>query len=109
MAYDEGLAERIRQHLTGQPGVVEKKMFGGLSFMVDGNLCVGVVGDELCARVGQDAFEDALRRPGAQAFTMGSRTAKGMVTVAPSALEDDDTFTAWVDECITHVRTLPPK
>jgi hypothetical protein len=77
--------------------------------MVDGNLCVGVVGDELCARVGQDAFAAALGRPGAHEFTMGSRAAKGMVTVAPAALEDDDAFAAWVDECIAHVRTLPPK
>jgi len=109
MAYDAGLAERIRQHLSGQPGVVEKKMFGGVSFMVDGNLCVGVIGDELCARVGSDALDAALRRPGAHVFDFSGRPAQGMVSVAPSGLQDDDAFAAWVDESLTHVRTLPPK
>ena len=109
MAYNEGLAERIRQHLSGQPGVVEKKMFGGVSFMVDGNLCVGVIGDELCARVGADALDAALCRPGARVFDFSGRPAKGMVSVAPSGLEDDDALAAWIDESLAHVRTLPPK
>src|SRR5262249_4476496 len=108
MAYDEGLAERIRRHLAGQPGVVEKKMFGGVSFMVDGNLCVGVIPEARGARVGHAALAAALRRPGVHEFTMGGRTAKGMVTVAPSGLEGD-AFAAWVDQCLAHVRTLPPK
>src|SRR5262249_31964666 len=106
MAYDEGLAERIRRHLAGQPGVVETKMFGGVALMGDGTLCVGVISDELCARVGHDALAAALRRPGVHEFTMGGRTAKGMVTVAPSGLEGD-AFAAWVDQCLAHVRTLP--
>jgi TfoX/Sxy family transcriptional regulator of competence genes len=109
VAYDEGLAERIRRHLSGQPGVVEKKMFGGLSFMVDGNLCVGVIGDELCARVDPGGLDAALRRRGAHVFDFSGRPAKGMVSVAPSGLEDDDAFAAWVDESLAHVRTLPPK
>ncbi|MCH7529041.1 MAG: TfoX/Sxy family protein, partial [Candidatus Marinimicrobia bacterium] len=63
MAYDEGLAQRIRETFEGQPGVVEKKMFGGIAFMVQGNMSVGVVGEELMVRVGPEGHEEALSQP----------------------------------------------
>jgi TfoX/Sxy family transcriptional regulator of competence genes len=109
MAFDQGLAQRIREHLAGTDGLSEKQMFGGISFLVDGNMCVGVIGDELIARVGPQATEAALARPGSRPFDFSSRPMKGWITVAPDALEADEALAAWVDEALGFVRTLPPK
>jgi TfoX/Sxy family transcriptional regulator of competence genes len=109
MAFDEGLAQRLRERLAGTSGLAEKKMFGGLSFLVDGNLCVGVIGDELIARVGPDAARPALERPGSRLFDFTGRPMKGWIAVDPSALEADDALAAWVDDALGFVRTLPPK
>ncbi len=109
MAFDEGLAQRVREQLGGAGQVVEKRMFGGMSFMVDGNLCIGVMGDELIVRVGPDATDAGLRRPGSRQADIGSRPMKGWLAVAPDALEDDATLTAWVGDALRFVRTLPPK
>jgi len=67
MAYDEGLAERIRERLAADPEVTEKRMFGGIAFLHAGNVAVGVTGDDLLVRVGPDATDQALARPGARA------------------------------------------
>jgi len=109
MAYDEGLAQRLREQLAGTSGLAEKKMFGGLSFLVDGNMCVGVIGEELIARVGPDATEAALGRPGSRLFDFSGRPMKGWITVDPRALEDDDALAGWVDDARAFIRTLPPK
>jgi TfoX/Sxy family transcriptional regulator of competence genes len=109
MAFDQGLAQRIREHLTPTGGVTEKQMFGGLAFLVDGNMCVGVMGEELIARVGQDATGPALERPGSRLFDFTGRPMKGWIMVDPAALEDDDALAGWVDDALRFVRTLPPK
>jgi TfoX/Sxy family transcriptional regulator of competence genes len=109
MAFDEGLAERLRQRLAGTGGLAEKRMFGGLSFLVDGNMCVGVIGDELIARVGPEATAAALERPGSRLFDFSGRPMKGWITVEPDALEDDDALAGWVQLALVFVRTLPPK
>ena len=109
MAFDEGLAQRLREQLAGTAGVAEKRMFGGLSFLVDDNLCVGVMGEELMARVGPEATAAALERPGSRLFDFGGRPMKGWVNVAPEVLEDDDALAGWVDLALGFVRTLPPK
>jgi TfoX/Sxy family transcriptional regulator of competence genes len=109
MAFDQGLAQRLRERLAGTRGVAEKQMFGGLSFLVDGNMCVGVIGGELIARVGPDATDAALERPGSRLFDFSGRPMKGWITVDPAALEDDDALAAWVDGALGFVRTLPPK
>jgi TfoX/Sxy family transcriptional regulator of competence genes len=108
MAFDQGLAQRLREQLAGTGGVAEKQMFGGLAFLVDGNMCVGVIGSELIARVGLDATEAALERPGSRLFDFSGRPMKGWITVDPAALEDD-ALAAWVDDALGFVRTLPPK
>ena len=108
MAFDEGLAQRLRERL-GAERVAERKMFGGLAFLVDGNMCVGVMGEELIARVGPDVTDAALRRPGAHLFDFSSRPMKGWLQVEPAALEDDDALDAWVEDALGYVRTLPPK
>jgi TfoX/Sxy family transcriptional regulator of competence genes len=109
MAFDQGLAQRLREQLAATGGVTEKQMFGGLAFLVDGNMCVGVIGEELIARIGLDATETALQRPGSRLFDFTGRPMKGWITVAPDALEDDDALAAWIDDALGFVRTLPPK
>jgi TfoX/Sxy family transcriptional regulator of competence genes len=109
MAFDQGLAQRMREQLADTGGVTEKQMFGGLAFLVDGNMCVGVIGEELIARVGLDATDAALERPGSRLFDFSGRPMKGWITVAPDALEDDDALAAWIGDALGFVRTLPPK
>jgi TfoX/Sxy family transcriptional regulator of competence genes len=109
MAFDQELAQRVRDQLAATSGVTERKMFGGLSFLVDGNLCVGVLGEELMARVGPDATEAALARPGSRLFDMGGRPMKGWVNVHAGVLEADDALAGWVADALAFVRTLPPK
>lgn len=109
MAYDEGLAQRLRESLADTSGVNEKKMFGGIAFLVGGNLCVGVVGDELVARVGPAAFDDAVTRTGARPFDFSGRPMRGWVMVRPEGFEDDRDLGGWVGSSLDFVRTLPPK
>lgn len=81
MAYDEGLAQRVREVLAGRQDLSERKMFGGLCFMLGGNMCAGVIGDELMLRVGPDAWADVLARPHAREMDFTGRTSRGMVYV----------------------------
>jgi TfoX/Sxy family transcriptional regulator of competence genes len=109
VAYDEGLAERIREELGDEPGLVEKAMFGGVAFLLDGNMSVGIIGDDLLVRVGPAGYEAALQRPYARVFDMTGRPMKGWVVVESIGLEDDDAFTAWVREGVAFARSLPAK
>lgn len=109
MAYDEGLAERIRHYLGEEPGVTEKRMFGGIAFLYQGNMAVGVTGDELMVRVGPDAADAALARPGARVFDMTGRPMRGWVVVAGSAVTEDEALGAWIDEGRVFAASLPPK
>jgi TfoX/Sxy family transcriptional regulator of competence genes len=110
MAYDEMLAERIRSILPDEP-VVEKKMFGGLAFLVGGNMSVAASGQGgLMVRVDADDTETLLREPGAQEFEMGERgPMKGWLRVEADVLADDATLRTWVDRGISYARSLPPK
>jgi hypothetical protein len=109
VAYDEGLARRLRESLTDVSELSEKRMFGGLAFLVAGNLCVGVIGDELVARVGPVAFPDAVTRPGARPFDFSGRPMKGWILVRPEGFEDDDVLGDWVGRSLEFARSLPPK
>ncbi|MET7732054.1 TfoX/Sxy family protein [Streptomyces sp. NPDC005402] len=109
MAYDEGLAERIRQHLSTVSGVAEKRMFGGIAFLHQGNMAVGVTGGDLMVRVGPDAADAALARPGARISDMGGRRMRGWVVVAGSAVAEDEALGAWIDEGRAFAASLPPK
>ena len=86
MAYDVRLAERIYDHLIGEPGLTERKMFGGVAYMLDGNVCVGIWHDELIARVGVAAAERALAQDGIREFDITGRAMQGWVLVAPERL-----------------------
>ncbi|WP_151481707.1 TfoX/Sxy family protein [Streptomyces albicerus] len=109
MAYDEGLAERIRERLGAEPDVTEKRMFGGIAFLHRGNMAVGVSGDDLMVRVGPDATDTALSRPGTRVFDMTGRPMRGWILVAGSALAEDDVLGDWVDEGHAFAASLPPK
>jgi TfoX/Sxy family transcriptional regulator of competence genes len=109
MAYDEGLAERLREIFEDLPAVGEKKMFGGLAFMVHGHMSCGIVDDTLMVRVGPDQYADALSRPHARKMDFTGKPLKGFVYVAPEGIETDDALAAWVRLSLGYVATLPPK
>lgn len=96
MAYDEQLAERVRQALNVRDGVTEKKMFGGLAFMLHGNMSVGVEKDRLMVRVGPDRYDEALVRPHARPMDFTGRPMKGFVYVPLEGLSTDADLQEWV-------------
>ena len=109
MAYDEGLAQRLREAFDGATNVVEKKMFGGLAFMLNGHMTCGVVGSELMARVGADHYAELRKERHAREMDFTGRSMKGMVYVGIDGLDSDDGLRSWVDRGLAFVTTLPPK
>jgi TfoX/Sxy family transcriptional regulator of competence genes len=109
MAYSEALADDIRARIGAHAGLVEKQMFGGIAFMVHGNMAVGVSGDELMVRVGKDAHDEAVARPGARVFDMTKRPMKGWVLVSPEGMATDAALEAWIDQGVAFAESLPPK
>jgi len=109
MAYDEKLAQRVRESLSGQDGLVEKKMFGGLGFMLHGNLACGVNGDDLIVRVGPDAYGDLIMQPHTHPFDFTGRPMKGWLVVQPAGLASDDDLHYWVSLGASFARSLPAK
>jgi len=109
MAFDHVLAERIRQRLARRKGVEEKKMFGGIGFLLHGNLLVGVWKESLIVRLGPDAGEEALREPHVKEFDITGRPMKGWVRVAPEGMGEDEQLAGWIQRAVTFVRTLPAK
>jgi hypothetical protein len=110
MAFDEDLADRVRGVLAlAGMTPTEKKMFGGLSFLIGGNMCCGVLGADLLARVGPDAASGALAEPATRPFDMGRGPSKGWVVVAPDGIATDQDLSAWVDRALAYATSLPPK
>jgi len=109
MAYDEGIAERLRELFTNRPGVTEKKMFGGLAFMYRGHMLVGIIGESLMARVGPDEYAAALKRPFVREMDFTGKPMKGYVYVDPAGFESDSDFKRWVDLCLRFNTSLPSK
>lgn len=109
MAYDEQFAARVRSILQEEAGFDEKKMFGGIAFMLDGNMACGVMQDGLMVRVGPEEYEQALLQPGARPFDMGSKRMKAWVAVDESSLDEDSDLESWVQAGIDYSRTFPPK
>ena len=109
MAYDEGLAERLRDALQSHRGITEKKMFGGIAFMTRGYMFVAIVGDVLMARVGPERYEEALSRPHVRVMDFTGKPMKGYVFVDPPGIDEDDELAAWVERCRRFVLTLPAK
>jgi TfoX/Sxy family transcriptional regulator of competence genes len=109
MAYDEELAERLRNAVEDQPHISERKMFGGLCFLLRGNMCLGVVREELMVRVGPLAYEESLLQPHAREMDFTGRPLKGMVYVSAEGLESDDDLLEWVRRGTDFARALPAK
>lgn len=109
MAYSEELAERIRSALGGRDGVTERKMFGGIGWMLHGNMACGTMGDDLLVRVNPDDADRALAEPGARPMQMGKRTMRAFIVVDSSAIAEDAQFARWVDAGAAHAASLPPK
>src|SRR5437867_10997041 len=109
MAYSESLAERVRQGLARRAGVEEKKMFGGVGFLLNGNMCVGVWKESLIARLGPEQAEEALLEPHVGAFDITGRPMKGWVLVGPAGVAEDDRLGEWIRRAAAFVATLPAK
>jgi TfoX/Sxy family transcriptional regulator of competence genes len=109
MAYSEQLAERIRAALGGRDGVTERKMFGGVGWMLNGNMACGTMGDDLLVRVAPGAGDLVLAEPGVRPMEMGKRTMRGFVVVDSATIADEDEFARWIDAGAAHAASLPPK
>jgi hypothetical protein len=110
MAYDEDLADRIRRLLRAEEGLSEMVMFGGLAFLLGGNIAVVVRSrGGLLVRVGADAAEDALEHPHAAIARMGDRVMNGWITVEPGGYADSDGLAAWVKRGVGFAQALPPR
>jgi TfoX/Sxy family transcriptional regulator of competence genes len=109
MAYDEGLAERIRGLLDDHGGVSERQMFGGLAFLIRGHMTVGIVKDDLMVRVGPGTYSQVVREAGARPMDFTGRPMKGFVFVSSEALESDADLQRWVDRGVGFAASLPPK
>jgi TfoX/Sxy family transcriptional regulator of competence genes len=106
MPYDEDLAARLRMALSGRAGVVEKKMFGGLTFMLNDRMCCGVVKDDLVFRVGPDGYEEVLKLPGARPMDFTGRPMKGMVYVSRAGIASEKDLAAWVQRAVKFADSL---
>jgi TfoX/Sxy family transcriptional regulator of competence genes len=109
MAYDAGLAERLRDIFDQRSDVVEKRMFGGLCFMVSGHMCCGIVGETLMARIGPDIYEECLKQQYVREMDFTGKAMKGFVYVQPEGIAEDSELSSWVDKCIGFVLSLPKK
>jgi TfoX/Sxy family transcriptional regulator of competence genes len=109
MAYDQALADRVRDQLAGEDGIGERAMFGGLAFLLHGNMAAGVSGDDLMVRVGPDATDEALARPHTRLFDMTGRPMKGWLLVEPGGVESSEDLAGWVRQGVEFARSLPPK
>jgi TfoX/Sxy family transcriptional regulator of competence genes len=109
MAFSEALAERIRQRLARRKNVEEKKMFGGVGFLLNGNMLVGVWKESLVVRLGKDGGEEALLEPHVNEFDITGRAMNGWVLVEPGGVEDNDQLAGWIERAMRFVRTLPAK
>lgn len=109
MAYDESLAARVKEILSELPDVTERKMFGGLAFMLAGNMCCCVTDRGLIIRVGPEGYQKALALPHAGAMDMTGRSMRGWVLVEPAGLQSRSSLTGWVSRGADFAATLPAK
>lgn len=109
MAYDQDLAGRVRELLSGQAGYTEKMMFGGIAFLVNGNMACGVLREELIVRTGPAAYARALQLPHVRPFDLTCRPMPGWVMVAPAATRKDGELASWVAAGAGFAGTLPAK
>jgi TfoX/Sxy family transcriptional regulator of competence genes len=109
MAFDESLAERVRTLLRGPHELKEKRMFGGLAFMVNGHMCCGVVGKDFVVRTGPDHYDEALSQPHARPMDFTRRPMRGFVYLAPEGYRSNRDLKAWIQRGLKFVLSQPPK
>ena len=109
MAYNERLAERVRALLADRTAVTERRMFGGLAFMVGGHMACGVVGDELMLRLGEEAADAALDAPHVRPMDFTGRPMRTMVFIEPAGMSRQADLERWVDRAVQYAQSLPPK
>lgn len=109
MAYSEALADRVRQFFGRRRGRTEKKIFGGVGFLLNGNMCVGVWQTSLIVRVGPDAYEEALTQPHVREFDITGRAMAGWVLVDAEGLDGDEELQSWIGRAVEFVGSLPAK
>jgi len=109
MPFDESLADRIRALVQGSLDIEERKMFGGLAFLLRGHMCCGIVGSDLMVRVGRDDHESALAEAHVRPMDFTGRPSKGMVYVAPAGIRTAKSLQRWIDRGIRFSQSLPAK
>jgi hypothetical protein len=109
MAYDEILADRVRDALGDRPGLTERKMFGGLAFVLRGNMCCGVLGEEVVVRLPAEEGDAALGEDGVRPMDFTGRPMKGFLLVGGDQLADDASLSGWIERATDHASSLPPK
>jgi len=109
MAFDQGLAFRIEEILTDTPGLISKKMFGGIGYLVNGNMACGVSQNALIVRLSVEDYPVALQKPFTRKFDMTGREMRGWILVDPPGLEEDIDLQTWVLTGIRYAASLPPK
>ena len=109
MAYEENLAQRLRTHLAGVPGLTEKKMFGGVGFMANGNMACGVHKQYCIARLSAGHYEQAMRKPHVKPFDIMGRPMKGWIMVTAEGIGSEDDLKEWIQRDVTLARSLPWK
>lgn len=109
MAYDRQLADRIDAALADVDDVTDRLMFGGIAFLVAGNMCVGVTGEDLMVRLGPDRAGEALAEPHVRPMDFTGKPLKNFVYVAPQGVATDEALQSWIDRAMTFIETLPPK
>jgi TfoX/Sxy family transcriptional regulator of competence genes len=102
MAFDEKLSDRISEALADVPAVEEKRMFGGICYMVDGKMCVGVVKDEMMCRIGPDLYEDALEKHGCREMDFAGKPMDGYVYVSADGMQTKEQFAYWIGLCLAY-------
>jgi TfoX/Sxy family transcriptional regulator of competence genes len=109
VAYDEGVAQRVREALEAYPAVIEKRMFGGLAFMLNGHMCIGVLRHDLMVRVGPEQYPECLKLPHARPMDFTGQPLTGFLFVDEKGFESDKDLLAWVRRATGFVTSLPPK
>lgn len=109
MAYNESLAQVIRENIDGIPGLTEKKKFGGIAFLINGNMSVGVHKENLIVRVGPEYHDKALSKPHIKAFDITGRPMKGWIMVLPEAHQNEKQLSEWIHKGVDFASSLPKK
>lgn len=109
MSYSETLAKRVRSHLNHHDNYHEKQMFGGLAMMLNGNMCCGVVGEELMARVGPEKYEACLKIPYVRQMDFTGKPLRGMVYIAAAGVDSEQQLAAWIELSKSFALSLEPK